>query len=52
MDIELRNQKSIELKELLEFYCGFHGTNYTLLELEEKLEQLFKEETYGRDKKR
>jgi len=37
------NKKELqELRELLEYYCGFHGTDETLLELAEKLEDYFK----------
>lgn len=35
------DERQEALKELLEFYCGFRGTNITLMELEEKLEKLY-----------
>jgi len=35
------NNRQRKLKELLEYYCGFRGKNYTLVEIEEKLEELF-----------
>lgn len=45
MSINLRTKRSKKLKELVEYYCGFRGSNYALLELEEELEKLFKEQS-------
>lgn len=35
-------KKQEELKSILEYYSGFHGTDETLIELFEQIENLFK----------
>ena len=41
IDIADKRRKEDKLREILEYHCGFHGTQSQLIEIYEELEKFF-----------
>ena len=46
IDIADKRRKEDKLREILEYHCGFHGTQSQLIEIYEELEKFFINQYY------